>query len=101
MGHQRASPPLNSPSWEQPGDIVAAPPFHPGASMSVVAFSGLTKSYGQTPALRGVSFDVPQGEIFGLLGPNGAGKSTLIRILMDIIRPDGGEVRLFGEPRTR
>jgi ABC-2 type transport system ATP-binding protein len=69
--------------------------------MSIVAFSDLTKSYGETPALRGVSFDVPSGEIFGLLGPNGAGKSTLIRILMDIIRPDGGEVRLFGELRTR
>lgn len=69
--------------------------------MSIVAFDGLTKSYGQTPALRGVSFDVPAGEIFGLLGPNGAGKSTLIRILMDIIRPDEGEVRLFGEARTR
>ena len=69
--------------------------------MSIVAFSDLRKSYGQTPALRGVSFEVPPGEIFGLLGPNGAGKSTLIRILMDIIRPDSGEVRLFGEPRTR
>ena len=69
--------------------------------MSIVAFSDLTKSYGDTPALRGVSFDVPAGEIFGLLGPNGAGKSTLIRILMDIIRPDGGEIRLFGAPRTR
>lgn len=68
---------------------------------SIVAFDGLTKSYGQTPALRGVSFEVPAGEIFGLLGPNGAGKSTLIRILMDIIRPDEGEVRLFGEARTR
>lgn len=69
--------------------------------MSIVSFSDLTKSYGATPALRGVSFDVPAGEIFGLLGPNGAGKSTLIRILMDIIRPDAGDVRLFGEPRTR
>jgi ABC-2 type transport system ATP-binding protein len=69
--------------------------------MSIVAFDGLTKSYGQTPALRGVSFDVPAGEIFGLLGPNGAGKSTLIRILMDIIRPDHGHIRLFGEARTR
>jgi ABC-2 type transport system ATP-binding protein len=48
-----------------------------------------------------VSFDVHQGESFGLLGPNGAGKSTLIRILMDIIRPDSGEVRLFGERRRR
>ena len=69
--------------------------------MNIVAFDGLTKSYGDTPALRGVSFEVPAGEIFGLLGPNGAGKSTLIRILMDILRPDEGTVRLFGEARTR
>jgi ABC-2 type transport system ATP-binding protein len=48
-----------------------------------------------------VSFDVQPGEIFGLLGPNGAGKSTLIRILMDIIRADGGRVLVFGEPRRR
>ncbi|HEX6974007.1 MAG TPA: ATP-binding cassette domain-containing protein [Vicinamibacterales bacterium] len=69
--------------------------------MSIVAFTDLKKSYGETHALRGVSFEVPAGEIFGLLGPNGAGKSTLIRILMDIIRPDSGDIRLFGEPRTR
>jgi ABC-2 type transport system ATP-binding protein len=69
--------------------------------MAVVAFDGVTKSYGNTPALQDVSFDVPAGEIFGLLGPNGAGKSSLIRILMDIIRPDSGEVRVFGHPRTR
>src|SRR5215510_6686860 len=69
--------------------------------MAIVAFDNLTKSYGQTPALQGVSFDVIEGEIFGLLGPNGAGKSTLIRILMDIIRTDEGEVRVFGHPRTR
>jgi ABC-2 type transport system ATP-binding protein len=69
--------------------------------MIILSFDGLTKTYGRTVALRGVSFDVHGGEIFGLLGPNGAGKSTLIRILMDIIRPDSGEVRLFGEPRRR
>jgi ABC-2 type transport system ATP-binding protein len=69
--------------------------------MVILAFENLVKSYGQTVALRGVSFDVHRGEIFGLLGPNGAGKSTLIRILMDIIRPDSGEVRVFGEPRRR
>jgi ABC-2 type transport system ATP-binding protein len=69
--------------------------------MPIVAFDRLTKSYGQTPALRGVSFDVEPGEIFGLLGPNGAGKSTLMRILMDIIRPDEGRVLTFGHPRTR
>ena len=69
--------------------------------MPIVAFESLSKSYGQTPALRGVSFDVEPGEIFGLLGPNGAGKSTLMRILMDIIRPDEGRVLTFGHPRTR
>jgi ABC-2 type transport system ATP-binding protein len=67
----------------------------------VLAYDNIIKSYGPTIALRGVSFDVRAGEIFGLLGPNGAGKSTLIRILMDIIRADSGQVRVFGEPRRR
>jgi ABC-2 type transport system ATP-binding protein len=67
----------------------------------VVIFDAIEKAYGQTVALRGVSFDVNGGEIFGLLGPNGAGKSTLIRILMDIIRADRGRVMVFGEPRRR
>jgi len=69
--------------------------------MPIVAFDQLTKSYGDSPALQGVSFDVVEGEIFGLLGPNGAGKSTLMRILMDIIRPDSGTISVFGHPRTR
>ena len=67
----------------------------------VVVFDSIEKAYGPTIALRGVSFEVRAGEIFGLLGPNGAGKSTLIRILMDIIRADGGRVLVFGEPRRR
>jgi ABC-2 type transport system ATP-binding protein len=69
--------------------------------MTVVAFEHVAKSYGDTPALSDLSLDVGAGEIFGLLGPNGAGKSTLIRILMDIIRPSAGDVRLFGERRRR
>src|SRR3954465_2140805 len=69
--------------------------------MPIVAFDGLTKSYGHTPALQGVSFDVEEGEIFGLLGPTGAGKSTLMRILRDIIRPAHGRIQTFGHPRTR
>jgi ABC-2 type transport system ATP-binding protein len=69
--------------------------------MIILSFDHLSKRYGQTTALDDVSFDVPDGEIFGLLGPNGAGKSTLIRILMDIIRADSGDVRVFGEPRRR
>ena len=69
--------------------------------MLIAQFQNLVKSYGDTLALRGVSFDVHGGEIFGLLGPNGAGKSTVIRILMDIIRADSGEVHVFGEARRR
>lgn len=69
--------------------------------MSILAFENIVKHYGDTVALRGVSFEVEAGEIFGLLGPNGAGKSTLIRCLMDIIRPDSGVVHVFGEPRRR
>lgn len=65
--------------------------------MSVLAYENVKKSYGDVQAVRGVSFDVAPGEIFGLLGPNGAGKSTLIRILMDIIRADEGSVTVFGE----
>jgi ABC-2 type transport system ATP-binding protein len=69
--------------------------------VAILTFDGIHKSYGRTIALRGVSFDVNSGEIFGLLGPNGAGKSTLIRILMDIIRADSGRILVFGEERRR
>jgi ABC-2 type transport system ATP-binding protein len=57
---------------------------------------GLTKSYGKVRALRGVDLEVQRGEIFGYLGPNGAGKTTTIRCLLDLIRPDGGAVRVLG-----
>jgi ABC-2 type transport system ATP-binding protein len=58
------------------------------------------KSYGKFVAVDGVSFAAPeQGSIFGLLGPNGAGKTSSIRMIMDIIAPDSGEILLFGRPR--
>jgi len=56
----------------------------------------LQKSYGRVKALLGVDLDVHCGEIFGFLGPNGAGKTTTIRCLLDLIRPDKGEVRVLG-----
>ena len=57
----------------------------------------LHKSYGDFEALRGVSFDVKQGEIIGLLGPNGAGKSTAMRIITGYLSPTSGSVRVMGQ----
>ena len=59
------------------------------------------KTYGDFVAVDSVSFAVPKGSLFGLLGPNGAGKTTTIRMVMDILAPDRGQVRLFGRPRAR
>ncbi len=64
----------------------------------IVSLSGLCKTFGAVRAVDNVSFDVYPGEIFGLLGPNGAGKTTTIRMMLDIFRPDCGEVQLFGAP---
>jgi len=57
---------------------------------------GLKKSYGKVRALRGVDLSVQKGEIFGFLGPNGAGKTTTIRCMLDLIRPNGGTIRVLG-----
>src|SRR6478672_2793147 len=56
----------------------------------------VTKRYGALVAVDGISVRVGQGEVYGLLGPNGAGKTTLMRMLFGLIRPDAGEIRLFG-----
>jgi len=58
------------------------------------------KTYGDFVAVDTLSLSVRPGTIFGLLGPNGAGKTTTIRMIMDIIAPDSGEVRFMGRPRT-
>jgi ABC-2 type transport system ATP-binding protein len=56
----------------------------------------LHRSFGETKAVQGVSFDVEQGEIFSLLGPNGAGKTTTISMLSCLLRPDEGDARVMG-----
>jgi len=63
--------------------------------MPALEVRGVTKAYGTKVAVDAVSFNVERGEIFGLLGPNGAGKSSLIRMVMDILRPDSGEIRIL------
>jgi ABC-2 type transport system ATP-binding protein len=63
---------------------------------AVVSVRGLTKSYGDFEALKGVDFELHAGEVFGLLGPNGAGKTTTIEILEGYRDRDGGDVRVLG-----
>lgn len=64
--------------------------------MHTVEVSHLAKRFGDVQAVADVSFAVNPGEIFGILGPNGAGKTTTIRMMMDIFRPDAGEITVFG-----
>jgi len=64
---------------------------------NVVECRGLVKRFGAVWALRGLDLHVPRGRVFGFIGPNGAGKTTTIRICLGLLRPDAGEVRLFGE----
>jgi ABC-2 type transport system ATP-binding protein len=66
--------------------------------MPALEVRSVTKVYDQKVAVEKVSLGVEPGEIFGLLGPNGAGKSSLLRMAMDIIRPDSGEILVFGSP---
>jgi ABC-2 type transport system ATP-binding protein len=66
------------------------------SSDAVIEARGLTKSYGRFRALQGVDLEVERGQVHGFLGPNGAGKSTTIRVLLGLLRADGGTVRLLG-----
>jgi len=62
----------------------------------VLQIDQLTKSFGDRKAVDNLSFQVKEGEVFGFLGPNGAGKSTTIRMSLALIRPDSGDVQIFG-----
>ncbi len=66
--------------------------------MITIETKGLTKRFDGLVAVDHLDMEVQQGEIFGLLGPNGAGKTTTIRMLMDIIKPDEGTIRVLGHP---
>lgn len=67
----------------------------------ILTVDKLTKSFGENHAVQGLSFSIPQGEIFGLLGPNGAGKSTTISMLSGLLAPTGGHICIKGMDISR
>ncbi|AZM64758.1 ABC transporter ATP-binding protein [Streptomyces sp. WAC 01420] len=76
-----------------------APAPDPGLADVPLQITGLSKRYARSTdryAVQDLSFRVEKGQVLGLLGPNGAGKTTTLRMLMGLIRPDGGEIRVFG-----
>ncbi|MFJ2112907.1 MULTISPECIES: alpha/beta fold hydrolase [unclassified Streptomyces] len=76
-----------------------APAPDPGLAEVPLRITGLTKRYARSAdryAVRELSFQVEKGQVLGLLGPNGAGKTTTLRMLMGLISPDAGEIRVFG-----
>ena len=68
--------------------------------MPILSIENISKNYGRVQALKGVSFNVPKGTVFGILGPNGSGKTTLLGIIMDILKPTSGNYKLFDEVPT-
>ncbi|MEM3726051.1 MAG: ABC transporter ATP-binding protein [Candidatus Bathyarchaeia archaeon] len=65
--------------------------------MSLISVNDLVKSYGRVVAVDGLSLEVKEGSIMGLIGPNGAGKTTTIKVILGLLKPDRGTVRVFGE----
>lgn len=63
----------------------------------ILSVKNLSKSFGKRKAVDSLSFEIRAGEIFGFLGPNGAGKSTAIRAMLSLIKPDSGDIEIFGK----
>jgi ABC-type multidrug transport system ATPase subunit len=63
---------------------------------AILSINAISKSYGPIRALNAVSFEVPQGSVFGILGPNGSGKTTLLGILLDVLKADSGQYQWLG-----
>jgi len=79
-------------------DEPSVTPARPGAARTVLAVRDVRKRYGELEAVKGVSFEIHEGETYGLLGPNGAGKTTTISMVCGLLARDAGTVTLDGEP---
>jgi len=68
---------------------------------TILSINQLSKRYGRIQAVNKLSLDVVKGQVFGILGPNGSGKSTTLGMILDLIRPDSGSFKWFGEEPTK
>ena len=98
-GRNGTKDPGTDGAWHRPGSEPAGSAADSGNGREArlaIKVSGLTKSYGEIEAVRGIDFEVPAGETFGFLGPNGAGKSTTIKILCTLAKPTSGDAWVAG-----
>src|SRR5947208_16761835 len=68
--------------------------------MDAITIRDVTKAYGAQVAVEDLSLDVPQGSIYGFIGPNGSGKTTTLRMIMNILLPDRGQIEVLGSADT-
>ena len=105
-GFSNGQPPSNSPEGEKSyrdsaqshagGSTIPSLPLGGDGGGLVLSARNLTKNYGKVQALRGLTFTVKEGELYGIIGPDGAGKTTLFRILTTLLTADGGDVTVDG-----
>lgn len=69
--------------------------------MQIIETEHLTKYYGKTPVVDSLSLSVPEGSVYGFIGPNGAGKSTTMKMLLGLVKPNSGSIRLLGKSMTQ
>ena len=92
---------LPAPLATSEGRVEVSTPTSSGVTGAVATLESVVKRYGKTEALRGLGLILRRGEVVALLGPNGAGKTTAVRLLLGLISPDEGRVRVMGQdPRT-
>ncbi|MFI6702949.1 ATP-binding cassette domain-containing protein [Streptomyces sp. NPDC050509] len=72
-----------------------------GSTTAAIETTGLVKTFGGKRAVDGIDLVIPAGTVYGVLGPNGAGKTTFVKMLATLLRPDGGEARVFGRDVVR
>ncbi len=63
----------------------------------IIEFKDVSFSYGQQPVLENATFDIEKGDFVGVIGPNGAGKTTVVKLLLKLLKPDSGSIRIFGK----